>query len=552
MPDTAELLSQLYLEFDGAPAPDALIEDILEITVDNSLHVPDVATVRLHDSRLKWIDDAGLAPGKSLRVSAKVGSDNLVIFDGEIVEIEGDFSPATQTFVVRAFDRLHRLARGRHVRSFQNVTDGDLIQRLAQEVQLQSEVAPTRQVHAYLLQNNQTNLEFLRERAAALGYLLYVEGKTLHCGPPKPPGSTVTMEWGVALQEFHPRLTTVDQCDSVTVRGWDPDSRQPIIGQSQHGEGVPAIGEKRQGGAVAHDAFHVDAQWLVADRPIRKQATAESLAQAVLNRISGRYIEADGRCGGNPRVLAGAAVQLSAVGDRFSGVYYVTASTHLYSAQHGYSTEFSVSGHYPATVFSILQGPAQAAAMGLVIGIVTDNSDPKGQGRVKVKYPWLSPDHASDWARLVSPGAGAQRGLQFLPEVNDEVLVGFELGDINHPYVLGGLWNGQDAPPKGSSQVVSSGKVQQRLIRSRAGHLITLDDSDDGGGVSIVDKNGNSVRLDSSGNNLTIDVQGNVTVKSQGNLTLEAQGEVQIKGLGVTVDAGAANATVKGTMINLN
>ncbi|HEY8745613.1 MAG TPA: type IV secretion protein Rhs, partial [Chloroflexota bacterium] len=136
MPDTAELLSQLYLEFDGAPAPDALIEDILEITVDNSLHVPDVATVRLHDSRLKWIDDAGLAPGKSLRVSAKVGSDNLVIFDGEIVEIEGDFSPATQTFVVRAFDRLHRLARGRHVRSFQNVTDGDLIQRLAQEVQL--------------------------------------------------------------------------------------------------------------------------------------------------------------------------------------------------------------------------------------------------------------------------------------------------------------------------------------------------------------------------------------------------------------------------------
>jgi phage protein D len=552
VPDTADLLSQFYLDLDGAAAPAALVEAVLEITVENSLHLPDVATVRLHDPGLLWIDDARLAPGKPLRVSAKAGSDNHVIFDGEIVEVEGDFSPATQQFVVRAFDRLHRLARGRHVRSFQNATDGDVMQRLAQEVQLQCEMGPTRQVHQYLLQNNQTNLEFLRERAAALGFLLYVEGKTLHCGPPRPPGATVALEWGPSLQEFHPRLTTVDQCDGVTVRGWDPDTRQPIMGQADEGQDATAIGEKRHGGDAAQDAFHIEAQWLVADRPIRKQAAAESLAQAVYNRLSSRYIAADGRCGGNPRVLAGAAVQLSAVGDRFSGVYHVTASTHHYSALQGYSTEFTVSGHHPATVLALLQPAVQAVPMGLVIGIVTDNADPRGQGRVKVKYPWLSPDHASDWARVVAAGAGAQRGLEFLPEVNDEVLVGFEHGDINHPYVLGGLWNGLDAPPAGSSKVVANGKVQQRLIRSRSGHLITLDDSDGSSGVSIVDKNGNKVAIDSAANSLTIEVQGDMKLKSQGNLTLEAQGEVRVKGLGVTVDAGAANATVKGSMINLN
>jgi uncharacterized protein involved in type VI secretion and phage assembly len=551
VPDHETLLSHFYLELGGADAPDALTADILEITVENSLHLPDVATLRFHDPHLKWIDDPLLAPGKPVRVSAKAGQESVVIFDGEIVETEGEFSPATQQFLVRAFDRLHRLARGRHVRSFQNVTDGDIIQRLAQEVQLQCQVGPTRQVHQYLLQNNQTNLEFLRDRAAALGFLLYVQGKTLHCDAPKPPGAAIDLEWGVSLSEFRPRLTTIDQCDGVTVRGWDPDQRQPIVGQAQHGDGTPQIGETRSGGAVAHSAFNIDAQWLIADRPIRKQTAAQSLAQAASDRMAGRFIEADGRCGGDPRVVAGAAVRLSAVGDRFSGTYYVTAATHVYGADSGYSTEFSVSGHHPVTLLTLLN-TTEAPRTGLVVGIVTDNSDPQGQGRVKVKYPWLSPDHASDWARLAVPGGGAQRGVQFLPEVNDEVLVGFELGDINHPYVLGGLWNGQDAPPKGSGALVSGGKVQQRLIQSRAGHMIVLDDSDGGGGVSIVDKNGNKVVLDSSANALTIEVQGDVRLKSQANITLEAQGQVQIKGQGVTVDAGAANVTVKGTTINLN
>jgi uncharacterized protein involved in type VI secretion and phage assembly len=189
------------------------------------------------------------------------------------------------------------------------------------------------------------------------------------------------------------------------------------------------------------------------------------------------------------------------------------------------------------------------ASTGLVIGIVTDNQDPEGYGRVKVKYPWLSSEHASDWARVIAPGGGAQRGIEFLPEVNDEVLVGFEMGDIHYPYVLGGLWNGEDALPK---QVTSGGKVQQRIIRSRSGHMITLDDSDEGGGITIEDKNGNTVMLDSGSNKLTITVQGDIGLKAQGNLTLEAQGQVQIKGTGVKMDGGPATVDIKGSMINLN
>jgi uncharacterized protein involved in type VI secretion and phage assembly len=153
---------------------------------------------------------------------------------------------------------------------------------------------------------------------------------------------------------------------------------------------------------------------------------------------------------------------------------------------------------------------------------------------------------------VVSAGGGNQRGIEFLPEINDEVLVGFEQGDVHHPYVLGGLWNGQDKPPADKSKAVSGGKVQQRVIRSRAGHTITLDDNDGAGGITIADKNGNSILIDSGSNKLEITMQGDVEVKSQGKMSFKAQGPVEISGMGVKIDGGASTVDVKGSVINLN
>jgi phage protein D len=542
MPDNSNLLSLINVKIDGADAPDKFMQDLLEVTVESSLHLPDVATLVLHDSRLHWIDENSLMPGKAIQVSATVARQEKLLFDGEIVEIEPNFEPSTQRLIVRAFDRLHRLSRGQHVRSFLNVSDGDIVQKIAQEVGLQAKVGPTSQVHPYVFQNDETNLAFLQRRSAALGYLLFAQGKTLHCEAPQAQGQPVELEWGVTLREFHPRLTTIGQVDSITVRGWNPATKQEIIGQARKGQGAPQVGQKKSGGELAHSAFSLDTQTLVVDRPIRTQTEADKLAQAVADRTAGRFIEAEGICSGNPSLVAGVSMKLKAVGDRFGGTYFVTSALHIYNAQEGYVTHFSITGYHPSTLFSLLTREEETATpMGLVIGIVTDNQDPNGNGRVKVKYPWLSGDHTSDWARVVTLGGGAQRGIEFIPEINDEVLVGFEMGDIHYPYVLGGLWNGRDAPPK---KVTSGGKVQQRIIRSRTGHTITLDDTDGAGGITIEDKNGNKMVLDSGPNKLTI--------TAKGNLTLEAQGQVQIKGMGVTVDGGSATVDVKGSMINLN
>lgn len=139
---------------------------------------------------------------------------------------------------------------------------------------------------------------------------------------------------------------------------------------------------------------------------------------------------------------------------------------------------------------------------GMVTATVTHLDDPGGQGRVRLSYPWLHEDSESTWARVVSPMAGPDRGMVFRPEVGDEVLVAFEHGDMRRPYVLGALWNGQDAMPEDRGADADN---DVRLIKSRSGHLIVFDDTDGSERITITDQSGNKVELHGDGVTITSD-----------------------------------------------
>ena len=109
---------------------------------------------------------------------------------------------------------------------------------------------------------------------------------------------------------------------------------------------------------------------------------------------------------------------------------------------------------------------------GVVVGIVTNNNDPEGLGRVKLSFPWRDCEQESYWARIATMMAGNERGTYFLPEVEDEVLVAFERGDINEPYVIGMLWNGKDKPPGDNSD----GKNNVKKIKTKNGHELVFSD----------------------------------------------------------------------------
>ena len=186
---------------------------------------------------------------------------------------------------------------------------------------------------------------------------------------------------------------------------------------------------------------------------------------------------------------------------------------------------------------------------GVVIGVVSNNKDPEGQARVKVTFPWLSDTEESQWARMVCFMAGGKRGAYFLPEVDDEVLVAFEHGDINRPYVLGALWNGVDKPPTSNDD----GKNNLRLLQSRSGHIIKLDDTSGSEKIEIVDKSGkNSVIWDTTANKITISADKDVEVKAgQGKISLQAT-EVEIKSSGNAKIEASGNMTIKGATVSIN
>ncbi len=183
---------------------------------------------------------------------------------------------------------------------------------------------------------------------------------------------------------------------------------------------------------------------------------------------------------------------------------------------------------------------------GVFPALVSGIKDPDGQGPVKVTLPW-SPDTAGSryeaWARLATLMGGNNRGSWFIPDVNDEVLIIFEGGDPRRPYVIGGLWNGRDQPPHSMD---GGGPNYRKVIRSRNGVKVTLDDTvgqeqliletpggqkmtmkDGPGAVEIVDSNGNSVKLESSG----------VTVNASAKVTISAS-QIEVTAGMMTVNAG--------------
>jgi uncharacterized protein involved in type VI secretion and phage assembly len=191
---------------------------------------------------------------------------------------------------------------------------------------------------------------------------------------------------------------------------------------------------------------------------------------------------------------------------------------------------------------------------GVAIAVVTQNRDPDGLGRVKLKFSWESEPRESDWARCAVPMAGKDRGTYFLPEVGDEVLVAFEREDMRFPYVLGALWNGQDAPPDNNSD----GKNDRRVIKSRKGHTLTFDDGEQGS-VELRLQDGKHLKIDDQGLVLE-DGKGNkVSIQSSGAISIEATQSLTLKAPTITLDAAGtaelkagATMTVRGGLVQIN
>jgi uncharacterized protein involved in type VI secretion and phage assembly len=515
------------LQIDHQPAPPDLMEDLLQIVVEESLHRPclfmlvlqnDAQPGRSQDQR--WRHQSLIQIGKPIKIGFSASTTEAPAFDhshpgqlleGEITAIETHFSEKTQApVIVRGYDVSHRLHRGTHNRSFQNMTDSDIVKKIAAEVGIPlGNIEDSPIPHDYVFQENQTNMAFLRERATRLGFELFIQDGKLNFRRPSIE-EELSLRWLTDLHSFRVRVTSAEQVKAVEVRAWDYSSKRAIVA-TQHQ--TQLLTETDYGaGSTTSSLFNGKPQEpkaILVDQPVFNDKEADVMAQALCDEVGGQYVVADAKAEGNATIRPGRVVNLEGMG-LHNGQYYVTDTRHIYQ-ERVYLTEFSVRGLRRGLVPQLSPCPPLQPGQTLLVGIVTDNEDPEGWGRVKVKFPTLTEEHASNWARVVAVGAANARGFDCLPEINDEVLVAFEHGDIHRPYVLGGVWNGEDAPPVAVQQSVQNGQVRLRTFQTRTGHQLQFVD-DDSGGIYIKTAGGQEIHLNDQDGSIQISAGAKVAI----------------------------------------
>ncbi|NJO65295.1 MAG: VgrG-related protein, partial [Richelia sp. RM2_1_2] len=456
--------------------------------------------------------------------------------------------------IIRGYDVSHRLYRGKHNRSFQNMTDSDIVKKIAEEAAIKiGKVDASGVVHEYIFQSNQTNMELLRERTARIGFELFIQDGKLNFRKPKADSEELSLKWLTDLHSFRIRVTSAEQVKEVEVRGWDYSQKKPIVSTAKSAN---VITDTQNGiGSKISDKFNgiSTPKMIIVDQPVFNPKEASVIAQALCNELGGQFINADAKAEGNTKIRPGTVVNLQEMGQH-SGKYYITETRHIYS-ERVYSTEFSVRSSRGGNLLTVLAPPNKPQPGNtFLVGIVTDNEDPEGWGRVKVKFPTMTEDHASNWARIVTPGAGPNRGIYWLPEINDEVLVAFEHGDMHRPYIIGGVWNGTDPTPRKIGDTVVEGKVRLRGSTTRFGHKAWFVDDDKGDEkrgyyiqtgtgsghwlrfndtekiIEIQTAGGHKIRMDDAGKTITVSSTGNLKLEAQGNIDINAGGVITVKG----------------------
>jgi phage protein D/phage baseplate assembly protein gpV len=546
----------------------SIAKSIMGITVTEHLSGPNSFSFRLNDPKLALIDEKKGPFTEGTRVEIDLGfvGKTRKMIVGEISALTADLPSSGPAAVeVQGFDYFHGLHRGTVYRQFggespdSGLRDSEIVSQIAAEMQLQPIVERTPERTSPRIQNNKTNLAFLQELAQENDYFVKVDSGAIYFGsrPPQRP-DTIRLEWGKNLLSFSPRLSTAGLVNEVVVRGWDQVRKQRILVNVKRD--ATKLAPISQAGLKQISKGSGGRSQRVIDVPVSSFLEAKAIANSILRNQQVTAVAGSGTCLGDPAIRVGAKLELRGVG-RFAGSYFITRVTHTIG-ESGYLTSFEVNtdasagGADSPDSLGYSSSPERRHAMSVVVGLVLDNQDPNGLGRVKINLPGLSEDETGHWARVASPMAGGGRGMFFLPEKNDEVLVAFEQGDITRPYVLGALWNGKDKPPESNAD----GQNNLRLIKSRSGHLVRFDDTAGAEKIEIIDKSGeNSVTIDTISNTISIKSAQDVVIEApRGKISLSAR-SVEVKSTAdtnieaQTMDLKAnATMTIKGQRVNIN
>ncbi|KOX34400.1 type IV secretion protein Rhs [Streptomyces sp. NRRL F-6491] len=545
--------------------PPVWAAQLVSCVIDENVGLPDAAVLTFRDPDHEFLRKTGITIGTPLRVSVVTvtGQARERLFDGEVTALEVDRDRTGSFTVVRAYSKAHRLQRGRKVVAYRNMTATAIVRKVAAGAGLACgtvEAAPV--TYQQLSQANVSDWDFLQFLAAESGAQVRVDDKGLlqftrprkASGAPSPSTSAardpLVLEYGRNLLALRASLSAADGAQQVEVRGWDVTTKRPLVARKPSVDSDTVV----PGLSPAFAARFGTSKLTVTDTPYRTQAETKAVADAVAGQVSAGFGELEALVEGNPTLRAGKPVALGNVGAAFSGKYTATAVQHVLEPHGGYRTTVWVSASPDRSLTGLVTGanaPSRGPRMpGLAIGVVTDVRETGGaeNGSVRLRFPWLDDTYVTDWVRTVQWGGKGGGGV-VSPEVNDEVLVGFEQGLLDSPYVIGGLYNGVDKPSPHDVPLIdkTTGRVNRRSLVSRSGHRVELLDARAPGrsGVRLMSADERlEVFLDDRRDRIEMTVYAGKSRQVLSSFVMDKRG--------ITVDAGRGDVSVSGRNVAID
>lgn len=487
-------------------------------------------------------------PGVVVSVAGGYGETEDVLFEGKIVAVQLSINDYEgPVFAVECRDYAYSMTQAKADAVFEDLSHTDIIKEvLARYPDIEADVQAGGIIHERLIQYQQTDWDFLLGLAKSAGSVVVMEGSKISVSPPKLSARpTLKVTYGLDMLVFRAELSAEGQTKAVEARAWDPTTQSLAAGRgadaalNDHGNiSVDTLAE----------AVNVDTRILHAANPdqemLDKMAAADKLS-AGLARIRGTCTFP-----GSAKAKVGDLIELVGVGTRFSGSAYVGGVTHDFD-ESGWTTTVSIG--LPSTLPSTVEAGLSHGG-GLHIAVVVKiDEDPQRQNRIAIELPILDQPGKRIWARLASPWASETYGMLSIPDVGDEVVVGFLQADPSEPIIVGSLYSSKRMP-----KLAWDAENNWHGLHTKTGIVMGVDDKEKAfhmetpGGISIrANDTEKSLSLkDMNGNVFQFSADG-IVLKSDKGIQVESEGDIQLKASKKLDQKGALGTTIVGQNVDI-
>ena len=481
-------------------------------------------SVELESGGNRYVHNISENSKKWLGESIVVKAAGTPIFVGVVTNIQlhregSDFG----CIIVSGYSATYRLETAHSCFSWNDTTIGDVVKKLCEQAKVQLELNPEfKENKDYICQYEESDFDFIRRLAHQYQEWMYYDGTKLIFGKPKKLADPIRLEYGTTLSSLDIGLQTLARSEQVFSYHSGSDREMERMTPDQ------AIGHDKLSG----DAFR--ASLGLFSKPARQRALPRISDESELINYMGRkqaaetaethYITAESQV---PTLRVGSVVSLYSsflerignISKESLGNFIIIEITHEVSQGSYYKNRFKA---IPATIKALPSPKVRMPLAETQMATVLSNADPQGKGRVRVRMNWQTNGMQTGWVRVMTPDGGSSddvksnRGFVFIPEVGDQVLLGFRHGDPARPYVLGSLFNG----------TTGGGGLEGNHMKSlttRSGHTIKLNDSLSSLGITIKDIKGNSIHIDSVGDDIIINAKRNITINAGETFTVNCK-----------------------------